>query len=434
MPGDIIGYDLNEKYCQISFYNEEQQEPQTMETSLDNFQIPLILGKKKAEHVTKKEVLWVIGKEAKRLEVTKKGDVVHDLYEKAFNQEKVSLGKEIYEATWLLAKFIEISLEKFEEIQQITFSVPGLTVEFGKILKNIGMRIGVSKEAVYVQDYKESFCNYMLYQPKELWQYEAALFQCDRYEVKAYMLRKLRTGFGKGKDSFITVDEVASAQMSELSAVYPVLNVDRAKDADTCFKQFVQGVFNKKLVSSVFLVGEGFENNWYPQSLKVLCNGRRAFLGNNLYSKGACYTAYRRSLSILDGPIYLDETKMMEQICLKLRVNGVDKWTPIISWGTRWYEADTSFEILLGDADDIEIHVESLAGNDMRVEKVSMKGMPKRSNYTLRLHVTVNFQDEKTCKINFRDIGFGEFFSGTDFCVEKEIHLGGSNGQYNSLS
>mgnify|MGYP007016949640 CR=1 FL=1 len=50
------------------------------------------------------------------------------------------------------------------------------------------------------------------------------------------------------------------------------------------FKGFIQSVFEKKVVSSVYLTGEGFENNWYPNSLKVLCNGRRAFLGNNLYA------------------------------------------------------------------------------------------------------------------------------------------------------
>lgn len=426
MTGNIIGYDLNEKYCQISFYDEEQQEPQTMETALDNYQIPLVVGKKDEN--------WVIGNDAKRLQVLKQGYVAEDLYVKAICQEKVKFGEETFEAIWLLAKFVEVSLQKFEEIQQIVFTVPTLSVDIGKILKGIGQRAGVLKQNIYVQDYKESFCNYMLYQPKELWQYEAALFHCDRHEVKAFMLRKIRTGFGKGKDTFITVDEVASAQMKELAAVYPVLNVDRAKDADVCFKQFVQGVFNKKLVSSVFLVGEGFENNWYPQSLKVLCNGRRAFLGNNLYSKGACYTAYRRNLAIKEGPIYLDETKMMDQICLKMRVHGMGEWKPIVPWGIRWYEADSQFEILLENADDIEIHVESLVGNEMQVEKVSLEGLPKRKDYTLRLRVKTLFIDEKTCKITFKDLGFGEFFPATDFCVEKEIHLGGSNGQYNSLS
>ena len=42
--GSIIGYDLNDRYCQISFYNEELQEPQTLETATENYQIPMILN------------------------------------------------------------------------------------------------------------------------------------------------------------------------------------------------------------------------------------------------------------------------------------------------------------------------------------------------------------------------------------------------------
>ena len=318
MSGSMIGYELGERYCQISFYAEEQQEPQTVEL----LHYPI-------EH----------------------------LYAKALRQEKFTVGQEMCDAVRMLAGFVAESLERFGEIRQLVFTVPELNMDIAKMLRGIGQRAGISKGNIYVQDYKESFCNYMLYQPKELWQYEAALFHCDRHEVKACMLRKLRTGFGKGKDTFITVDDVASARMEELSAVYPVLNVDRAREADLQFRQFVQGVFEKKLVSSVFLVGEGFENSWYPQSLKVLCNGRRAFLGNNLYSKGACYTAHRRTLDYKDSFVYLDETKMMDQICLKMRTKGQDKWEPIVSWGSRWYEADTQCEVLLENTDDIEIHI-----------------------------------------------------------------------------
>ena len=388
MSNSIIGYELNERYCQISYYHEENQEPQTLETIAYS---------------------------------------AHNLYVRAIKHESD-------EIVHLLREFIEKSLSRFESIGQIVFTVPTLNVDIVRMLKGIAKRMGIDKDHVYVQDYKESFCNFMIYQPKELWQYEAALFHCDRHEVKAYMLRKLRTGYGKGRDAFITVDEVASAKMEELAAVYPVLNVDRAKEADVQFKQFVQGIFDKKLVSSVFLVGEGFENNWYPQSLKVLCNGRRAFLGNNLYSKGACYAAYKRSLEYEDSLIYLDETKMMDQICLKLRMQGIDKWYPIVSWGSRWYESDMQCELLLENTDDIEIHIESLVGAEMRVERVSLEGLPKRKNYTLRLQVKVMMRNEKCCCISFKDMGFGEFFPATDFYVEKEIHLGGSNEQFNSLS
>ena len=122
----------------------------------------------------------------------------------------------------------------------------------------------------FIQDYKESFCNYLFYQPKELWQYEAALFYCDEDVIRAYMLRELKNSSQKSRESFVTVDKVADARMEELEAVYPVLHVEKAKAADEHFKRFIQSVFNKNMISSVFLTGDGFENNWYPNSLRVL--------------------------------------------------------------------------------------------------------------------------------------------------------------------
>lgn len=380
--GNIIGCELNERYYQVSFYDEEKQEPQTLE----NVIYPM-----------------------------------DNLYRKAMRAESE-------ECVRLFKECLEKTLLKFQTIDQIVFTVPKLDVDVVRALRAVAQRIGVEKENIYVQEHRESFCNYMLYQPKELWQYESALFYCDRHEVKAYMLRKIN------RESFITVDEVASAQMEELSAVYPVLNVDRAREADVQFRQFIQGVFEKKLVSSVFLVGEGFENSWYPLSLKVLCNGRRAFLGNNLYSQGACYMALKRYMKYEDTMVYLDETKMMDQICFKIRKSGKERWYPIVPWGIRWYEADAQCEILLEDSNDIEVHVESLTGTEMRVERISLEGLPKRRNYTLRLQVKAMLVSEKVCKLSFKDMGFGDFFPATDFYVEKEIHLGGSNEQFNSLS
>ncbi len=424
--GSILGLELNEEFCQISYYDREKHEPETLEAAVDNYQIPLILG-----YVNNR---WLYGKEAKHLATVDERCTISELYSKAVRQERVNFAGQVRDAVWLLAKFLQLALEKFENIDYITFSVPKTDIDISKMLKGLGRFLDVPKERVFVQDFKESFCDYMFYQPKELWQYEAALFYCDRNEIRAYMLRRLKTVSGRGADMFVTVDEVANAQMKELAAVYPVLNVDKAKDADERFKAFIQSVFEKKVVSSVFLTGEGFENNWYPSSLKVLCNGRRAFIGNNLYSKGACYGSCRRMSEDDEMPVYLDETKMMEQVCLRMRVHGKEGWYPIVEWGSHWYESDGQWEVLLEDTSDIEIHIESLATGELQAETVSLAGLPERNDYALRLSIETMFLDENTCKIRFRDIGFGEFYPATDFQTEKTIHLGGSNGQFNSLS
>lgn len=424
--GSILGYDLNEKNCQISFYDDTKEEPETLEASSKNYQIPLILGYHRER--------WVYGIEAEQLAAVQEGIVVTDLFEKALRREKVKVGDRRRDAVWLLAKFIRMSLAGFEDIEFITFSVPFTNIDMSKMLKGIGRYLGISKECVCVQDYKESFCQYMFYQPKELWQYESAMFYCDAKEIRAYMLRRLNAVGVKEREMFVTVEEVAHAQMKELAAIYPILNKDKAKDADDRFKTFIQSVFEKKVVSSVYLTGEAFENNWYPNSLKVLCNGRRAFVGNNLYSRGACYTSLRKCRGYNDTPTYLDDTKMMEQICLRMRVNGQEGWYPIVSWGTHWYEADGQWEVILEDTSDIEIHVETLAGEELQVETVSLEGLPDRRDYSLRIQIEVLFLDERTCRLSFKDVGFGEFFPASGFHVEKTIHLGGINGQFNSMS
>lgn len=424
--GRILGYDINEKNCQISYYDETKDEPETVEAASDNYQIPLVIGYFQER--------WIYGKEAKRLATVSLGHTVTDLFERAVYREKVRLGEKSYDAVWLLAKFVELSLEKFDNIEFLTFSTPETDIDMSKMLKGIGQHLGIPKSHVFVQDYKESFCQYMIFQPKELWQYESALFFCDDQRIKAYMLKKLNVNTGHTGGTFVTVDEVANAHMKELAALYPIISEEKAKDADAAFKSMIENVFEKKVVSSVYLTGEGFEKNWYPDSQKVLCNGRRAFLGNNLYSKGACYTSIRKCAASEEGPIYLDESKLMERIALRMRVNGQEGWYPIVSWGEHWYEADGQWEVLLEDVSSIEILIESLDGEEMRVEKVSLEGMPVRTDYSLRIQVEVLFLDEKTCRLTFKDIGFGEFFPATDFQVEKMIQLGGSNGQFNSMS
>ena len=65
---------------------------------------------------------------------------------------------------------------------------------------------------------------------------------------------------------------------------------------------------------------------------------------------------------------------------------------------------------------------------------VALEELPERTDYSLRLQIEVMFMDERTCRLRFKDVGFGEFYPASDFLVEKELHLGGINGQFNSLS
>ncbi len=58
---------------------------------------------------------------------------------------------------------------------------------------------------------------------------------------------------------------------------------------DVEFYRFISKTLGKELFSSVQITGEGFDQQWAQQSVKLLCHqGRKVFYGNNLFAKGAC--------------------------------------------------------------------------------------------------------------------------------------------------
>ena len=81
----------------------------------------------------------------------------------------------------------------------MTITVPWIDQEIRTFLRTACVQAGVDPDRVYAMDYRESFCYYMLYQPKELWQYESALFYCDREKIEAYMLKQLNTDYREKK-------------------------------------------------------------------------------------------------------------------------------------------------------------------------------------------------------------------------------------------
>ena len=141
MSVNIIGFDINERYSQISYYNHELQEPQTVEVMADNYQIPVVIAFK--------DGTWYVGNDAKRQKAVKNAIYAENLYERAIQRERIAFGNEKKDAMWLLAKYVEVALRRFEEISQIVFTVPKITVEIAMMLKGVGQRAGISKNSIF---------------------------------------------------------------------------------------------------------------------------------------------------------------------------------------------------------------------------------------------------------------------------------------------
>lgn len=89
------------------------------------------------------------------------------------------------------------------------------------------------------------------------------------------------------------------------------------------FENAVQGLIHKQILSSLYMTGEGFEEEWCQDVFKQLCVGRRLFLGNNLFVSGACFAAREMGEDRrLQEYLMMDENMVSSRITMDIYRHG----------------------------------------------------------------------------------------------------------------
>ena len=270
-----IGIELGNRWTQVSCYHQGMTEPETRSTvaGTELYRIPTAICKRK---LTGK---WCFGEEASRLAETGEGMYAEYLLHKALKRETVFLDKE-YQAEDLLFVFLRKALrialpaKGASAVKRCVFSIKEVTDAMVLLLQNMAEKLGFSEEQLIIQDHRESFYAYAVCQEQELWQYDVLLYSCSGEEIWQKRLISSR----KTKPRVTEVEEVCLGKLPEDVSQW-----------DMAFARMLQDSMSGRIVSSVYLIGSGFEGDWMKESLQVICRGKRAFQGKNLYTKGACY-------------------------------------------------------------------------------------------------------------------------------------------------
>ena len=418
LKNSVVGFDLDTDRCYVSFCKKDG-EPEMLKSKSGKEEIPLLVG----FHHGK----WYCGRSAKRLEIVKEGFTAGHLVERALKNQGVTCDGHTYSGRYLLAQFLRQILRAAGGGEKLVFALKTVNENVSRMLRSVLLEMGYDDKNITVMDYEESFSNYMFYQPRELWQYETALFDFRKGVLSAHRLKRLETRYEKKGETFVTAEKVAEAKEAELLLL-------GEGDMDKGLLKFVRGVLAKRTISSVYLAGEGFKGDGFEETLTYLGNGRRVFVGNNLYSKGAVLTESRESRISFNNPVYLNDEKMNEQISIRLTNEGQESFVPVVPFGTHWYEADEKFDVIALDNTPVEIKIESLLDGNVRNESVSLENLTVSRPYGSRLEVGFRFMSDKILMIHVKDVTSGLLGKSTGFETEKEIRLGGTYGQFNSLS
>lgn len=406
----IVGYDLGNMYSQISFSSYDGGIPETLSVVAgeESYNIPTVLCKRKGVNQ------WFFGKDAIKHADMEEGQLVTDLINLARMGEKVTIEEEEFDPVALLTLFVKRSLSLLsmisgvDKIGAMMVTCENLDSRMVEILNTVIAGLSLKTKAVYFQGYVESFYYYTLHQPAELWQGQVLVCDYVSDSIKTYRLECNRrttpiVAFVDEKDySFLHCDTLSEEEQRETLF----------SRMDDRFLDILQEVCDGRLISSVYLLGEGFREEWMKESLRYLCRGKRVFQGNNLYSKGACFGCQEKlnASEVGRAHVFLGNDKLKANIGMKVTRRGEDSYFALLDAGVGWFEAHASIEFLLDEGNSFSLIITPLNGRDVKYALVTLEGLPVRMGAASRLYMEVKMTAENCIQLEIEDLGFGEIF------------------------
>lgn len=159
------------------------------------------------------------------------------------------------------------------------------------------------------------------------------------------------------------------------------------------------------------------------KSRNTLCQGRRVFAGQNIYTKGACYKAVGGEYEEFYNK-YFVETK--ENVIFDIGISSGDEednFIPVARGGRQWYNIKGKINVILDDTDIITLIYRSRRTEQEIRETVKLHGIPKRPNKTSKFSIEVEFEDPHRGAVIIKDVGFGKLFPTTNKVYRKEFEV-----------
>lgn len=402
-----LGIDINEKYTMISYYQLHMEEPQTVSTVMgsESYQIPTQLSKKKGMGQ------WFFGNEARQRVKNNEAVGVDNLLQSALAGKEVFVDHEKYPARDLLAIYLKhilsmsgISYTRLP-ISKLVIAVDSVSIEYNELFSVVVTKMGFDIDRLMMIDHREAFYYYVLNQKPEIFLHDVAMFDYRESDVISCVLER----------NLHTTPQVISLQQH---------NHGKLLDhKDQQFTSIAEKEFEGRVVSSVFLIGDGFDGDWTKESLQYMCRGRKVFIGKNLYSKGACYAGVVKD-KMIDWPfVYIGANELKLNLYLKVLDRNEMQLHTLLTAGESWFESKGECEVILDGTPEIEFFVQQPDCREAHEELLELTDLPERERRTTRLRITAIPTSDRDITITIRDLGFGELVPSSNLIWEHSITL-----------
>lgn len=264
---------------------------------------------------------------------------------------------------------------------------------------------------------EESFAYYAYNQKKELYSPGVLLLDYQKEAFYAHLMSNARYD-----NNDIIMENSYKLEDKDVSGAYKLEG--GLPSVQQRLIEWLTPIISQRPVASVYLTGEGFDVERYPEALtKFLCNRRRVFAGQNLYVKGAAFCAYEETNEAMQRVIMACRNRVSSGIDIDILERGVPKRLRVIKPGVNWYEAGRKLDFIVDDAECIRLLIRPCNGASDFVSEIDISEISYRKKKMTRISVEFAFVSDSKCTVIIRDKGFGEFVKATDKIITYELDL-----------
>ena len=416
----LLGIDICDDYSQISYFNPQTLDAENIGLTDEesSCMVPTVICKEKGTDC------WFIGEEAYRCALYGKGTMVDKLVKLAGKKGTATIEGVKYTADELLQIFVKQILSipsarlGIEKIGAVVFAFQNKNSDLMDSIIQVTDELGIPRERVHMANHSETYLFYVISQKKDLWIYQSCLFDLSETGLHYYELNVIR-----GRKPQVV--EVSHEELEEGFSLEILETGAGKKLGDTILTSCAERLLQKKVMTSIFLTGKGFEDSqWASGFLRFICNKRRVFAGTGLFARGAAYMAYDSIQAQSSYPyVCLCEGRLASTISMQVNHEGRERQLVLASAGSDWYEAKASASFILDNTNILEFLVTPVGNGRQTKLAIQLDEFPARPNKTTRVEVIAAFLSESKISIRVIDRGFGEFFPGTGQMIRQDFQI-----------
>lgn len=408
----IVGIDLNNEYIQAGYLLEGMAEPESVILGFasQTYHIPTEGFKKKGENK------WAFGDSGRKYYEEGEYVKVQNIIEKVIDGNPVQIEEEQYmpmDILECLFRFVVRECQRVadtEAISKISVCVDQFNKKLLDSIKAVLERMSFSDEDILMLNRTECFIYYSLNAKEELYQRGVGLFDFSGKRL-TYSYMNYTNLEGK------TIVMVDSQKVKIIS--------DHAEEVDKELAAAAVKVMGNSQMSAIYLTGSGIEKyDHLDQFIRTACNRKRAFIGQNLYAKGAVQGAYEHFYGgNYNNRVIACEDRILADFDIDIIEREKEKVYRAIKVGTNWYMAGRKLRFIVNDTNELKIHIKPIEKKPDQEIVISLEDFPKRPDKMTKLMLEIDFSSATVCRLALKDMGFGDYYKTTGKTIFRDIKL-----------